>query len=129
MRQQKFIIWLAFNILLPLIPVFIKLAITFFADSQKVVVTILDSAELLYFNFILCVTFLYDMSTKDNMVRIEYIMAFGAACIMVLDMILLMLLYGGQGALERIQCASVVISLLVPLIVIANKKREQEVAE
>ena len=129
LKQKKFIIWLALNILLPLIPVFIKLAITFFADSNKIVVTILDSVELIYFNFILCVIFLYDMAIKDNMVRIEYIMTLGAAIIIVIDMILLMLIYGGQGELERIRYASVIISFLVPCVVIANKWREQEVAE
>ena len=69
------------------------------------------------------------MATKDNMARIEYIMTLGAAFIIVIDMILLMLIYGGQGELERIRYASVIISFLVPCVVIANKWREQEVAE
>lgn len=48
MKKQKLFVWTAFNLILPLAPVVIKILITVFGDSQKISVTILESMELLY---------------------------------------------------------------------------------
>ena len=46
-KVNKFITWMAINILLPILPVAIKWGISLFADGNKISVTILDSVELL----------------------------------------------------------------------------------
>ena len=49
-RIEEYISWIAINILLPISPVIIKLAINIFADNKKISVAVLDSVELLYYN-------------------------------------------------------------------------------
>ena len=124
MKKNNFILWFAFNILLPLTPVFIKLSITIFGNSQKIIVTVLDSSELLYFNFIICVIFLYEMIRKENKSGLDYWMELGAFLIIILDIVLLMLIYGNQDATNRIKICSLIISILVPIVVSVRKYKE-----
>ena len=129
MKKDNFIIWFIFNIFLPLMPVFIKLSISFFGDPQKIIVTILDSAEFLYFNFILCVSFLYEIATKEKLLRIEYLMGLVIFSILIVDIVLLMLIYGGQGAVSRISYASAIMSILITCVVIAKRLNWQVLTE
>lgn len=122
MKKQKLFLWTAFNLILPLAPVVIKILITVFGDSQKISVTILESMELLYYNFIICVIGLYELIRKDNKTGIEYWIELGAAFIILTDIVLLMLIYGGQESTDRIRVASSIISLLVPIASFLKKR-------
>ena len=115
-QNNSFIVWFSFNILLPLTPIFIKLSITIFGDEQKILVDVLDSTELLYYNFFLCVILLYQIVCKDHKSILEYWMILGSWIIIILDIVLLMLTYGHQDAPARIKTASIIISTLVPII-------------
>ena len=44
-KAQKFISWLITNIVLPILPVVIKLLIVIFADNKKISVAVLDSIK------------------------------------------------------------------------------------
>lgn len=66
MRKGSFSQWLTYNIIIPLSPVFIKLVISVFGDTTKIVVNVLDSTELLYYNFVICVIFMYNITQKQE---------------------------------------------------------------
>ena len=118
----KFPIWVGFNLILPLTPVIIKVLIAFFGDSTKISVTILESVELLYYNFIICVIGLYGLIGKENKTGIEYWIEFGTSLIILTDVVLLMLIYGRQESTERIRTTSVIISALVPVAAFFKKR-------
>lgn len=122
MKKQNLFLWTAFNLILPLAPVAIKILITVFGDSQKISVTILESVELLYYNFIICVIGLYELIKKNNKTGIEYWIEFGAAFIILTDIVLLMLIYGRQESTDRIRVASLIISILVPIASFVKKR-------
>lgn len=122
MKKQKLFLWSTFNLILPLAPVAIKILITVFGDSQKISVTILESVELLYYNFFICVICLYELIKKDKKTGIEYWMVIGAAFIILADIVLLVLVYGRQESTERIRIASLVISILVPIVSFVKKR-------
>lgn len=123
MQKDGFYRWLTYNIILPLSPVFIKIVITLFGDPRKIVVNVLDSTELLYYNFVICVIFRYNIMQKPKKTRVEYWMEAGATVVTILDIILLMLVYSRQQASEKVHTASIVISLLVPIVVTVHKRR------
>ena len=122
MKKQNLFLWTAFNLILPLAPVALNILITIFGDSQKISVTILDSVELLYYNFIICVIGLYELIKKNDKTGIEYWIELGAAFIILTDIVLLMLIYGGQESTNRIRVASLVISILVPIASFVKKR-------
>lgn len=122
MKKQNLLLWAAFNLILPLTPVVIKVLIAFFGESTKISVTILESIELLYYNFVICVIGLYGLIRKENKSGIEYWIECGSAFIILMDVVLLMLIYGRQESTERIQIASVIISSLVPIVAFFKKR-------
>jgi len=124
-KKNSFGTWFFFNIVLPLAPVFIKLVIEIFGDAERIVIHVLESSELLYFNFVICVLFLYHLLKKRQKNRIEYWMEIGAFLIIILDIILLVLIYVGQQASKRIMIAAIIISVLVPVIVSTHRYREE----
>ena len=121
MKKKGFLLWVAFTLILPLSPVLIKLIISFFGDPSKINVTVFESVELLYYNFIICIMGLYGLIKKEKKTGIEYWIEVGAAFIVLLDIILLMLIYGRQESTERIRVASLVISILVPIVALLKK--------
>ena len=60
---------------------------------------------------------------KPKKTRVEYWMEAGATVVTILDIILLMLVYSRQQASEKVHTASIVISLLVPIVVTVHKRR------
>ncbi len=122
MKKQNLFLWSTFNLILPLAPVVIKILITVFGDSQKISVTILESVELLYYNFFICVIGLYGLIKKDKKTGIEYWIELGAAFIILTDIVLLMLVYGRQESTDRIRMASLIISILVPIVSFVKKR-------
>lgn len=122
MRKGSFSQWLTYNIIIPLSPVFIKLVISVFGDTTKIVVNVLDSTELLYYNFVICVIFMYNITQKQEKTRAEYWMEIGAVVVIILDIILLMLVYGKQQSSGKVHVASIIISVLVPIVVAVHKQ-------
>ena len=125
MKKQSFILWLSFNILLPLTPVFVKFLILLFGDNEKIIVTVLESTELLYYSFVICVITIYEIACKKQKSIIECWMVPGASLIILLDIVLLMLIYGKLEAPNIIRVTSIIIWILVPVIAIIHKLREK----
>lgn len=115
-RVQKFFSWLAMNIFLPLCPVFIKFVIWVFAVSGRKSVVIFDSVELLYYNLVICVTFL-NLSGENNSMRSGvYIIRYGFILIIVLDLILIFINYTGMAS-DKCFAVSMILSVFVPVTV------------
>lgn len=117
-------LWFTFNIMLPLTPVLIKLFITLFGEEDSVFVSIIDSTELLYFNLVICVILLYELIRQEAKSGLEYWIEFGAALIIIFDIVLLTLTYVKLGATERIRVASLIVSILVPIVASVRKYKE-----
>lgn len=126
MGKGSFSQWLTYNIIIPLSPVFIKLVISIFGDTTKIVVNVLDSTELLYYNFVICVIFMYNITQKQKKTRVEYWMEIGAVVVIILDIILLMLVYGKQQSSGKVHVASIIISVLVPIVVTVHKQNMED---
>lgn len=115
-RIEEYISWIAINILLPISPVFIKLAINIFADNKKISIVVLDSVELLYYNLFICVIFLNLSVGHEHINFIELIMKYIFVLICILDLILIFLNY---AEIESYKCsvAAIVLSIFVPIVV------------
>ena len=64
------------------------------------------------------------MIRKENKSGLDYWMELGAFLIIILDIVLLMLIYGNQDATNRIKICSLIISILVPIVVSVRKYKE-----
>ena len=123
-QKEAYPTWLFFYILLPLAPVFVKAVIVFFGDRQSVILNILDSSELLYYSFIICVITLYDLCIKEGKTPLELLFALFAFLISVINTALLVMVYLSMHSPLRIQLYSFFIAILVAVFSSLNKWRE-----
>lgn len=126
-KVNKFITWMAINILLPILPVAIKWGISLFADGNKISVTILDSVELLYYNLFIDVIFLNIAKNKENLTIIETILQFVFYAIIILDLVLITINYVNLAS-KRCATIAIILSIVVPIVVsVYQWKNMQEV--
>lgn len=71
---SAYILWVILNIILPISPLLLKLAISFFGTDEVLKTSIFDSVELVFYNLFICITILNMLSEKDS--QIEYILKF-----------------------------------------------------
>ena len=69
---SAYILWVILNIILPISPLLLKLAISFFGTDEVLKTSIFDSVELVFYNLFICITILNMLSEKDS--QIEYIL-------------------------------------------------------
>ena len=115
-KAQKFISWLITNIVLPILPVVIKLLIVIFADNKKISVAVLDSMELLYYNLFICVVFLNLLGECEHIKLIEYVMRCIFTVIILLDLLLIFMSYA-EIASYKCSIMAIVLSIVVPIVV------------
>lgn len=115
-KAQKFISWLITNIVLPILPVVIKLLIVIFADNKKISVAVLDSIELLYYNLFICVVFLNLLGECERIKLIEYVMHCIFSIIILLDLLLIFMSYA-EIASYKCSIMAIVLSIVVPIVV------------
>ena len=92
---SAYILWVILNIILPISPLLLKLAISFFGTDEVLKTSIFDSVELVFYNLFICITILNMLSEKDS--QIEYILKFIFILICIIDLLVLFLIYTGTG--------------------------------
>ena len=115
---SAYILWVILNIILPISPLLLKLAISFFGTDEVLKTSIFDSVELVFYNLFICITILNMLSEKDS--QIEYILKFIFILICIIDLLVLFLIYTGTGN-EKCKGYAVFLSVLVPIFALIYK--------
>lgn len=123
-KKKKYIGWLFFNIFLPLLPVLVKLCIVIFGNGINLKIELLDSSELLYYNFVICVLYLYGVIRKRFLRVIESLIAMFAFFIIVIDLVLLVIVYLRLQSSYALKIVSVILSILVPIVASYHEYQE-----
>lgn len=114
---RKYLNWLIINIIIPLLPVLLKILICIFADHEKIIITILDSSELLYYNFFICIMFLNLSFSKDEVPIYETILRLIICMVLIVDLGVIMLIYTNLESTYICKIASVLLSIIIPITV------------
>lgn len=66
-NKKKCVEWVILNLIVPLAPVVIKLAILFLGKDGILKTNIIESAELIYYNLFICIIFFkyYQQEKRD----------------------------------------------------------------
>ena len=126
-KANVFLNWLVINVLLPLLPVIIKLMLTIFANTEKISVTILDSVELLYYNLFISVIYFNLEKEKNTLTLFETFIQYCIVMVIIVDLILITLNYV-KLASNRCSVVAIILSVVIPIFVSVYKwKSLQEV--
>lgn len=127
-EKNNFLNWLVTNILLPLLPVITKLMIKIFANKGTISVTILDSVELLYYNFFISVIFLNLKKEKNKLTIFDNFFEIIFNIVIIVDVILITLNYVKRAS-ARCFVVAIILSGVVPIFVSVYKWKSMQMVE
>ena len=127
-EKNNFLNWLVANILLPLLPVITKLMIKIFANKGTISVTILDSVELLYYNFFISVIFLNLKKEKNKLTFFDNFFEIIFNIVIIVDVILITLNYVKRAS-ARCFVVAIILSGVVPIFVSVYKWKSMQMVE
>lgn len=127
-EKNNFLNWLVTNILLPLLPVITKLMIKIFANKGTISVTILDSVELLYYNFFISVIFLNLKKEKNKLTIFDNFFEIIFNIVIIVDVILITLNYVKRAS-ARCFVVAIILSVVVPIFVSVYKWKSMQMVE
>lgn len=127
-EKNNFLNWLVTNILLPLLPVITKLMIKIFANKGTISVTILDSVELLYYNFFISVIFLNLKKEKNKPTIFDNFFEIIFNIVIIVDVILITLNYVKRAS-ARCFVVAIILSGVVPIFVSVYKWKSMQMVE
>ena len=102
----------------------VKLCIVIFGNGINLKIELLDSSELLYYNFVICVLYLYEAIRKQFLRVIESLIAMFAFFIIVIDLVLLVIVYLRLQSSYALKIVSVILSILVPIVASYHEYQE-----
>ena len=123
-KSIRYSLWLFFNIIAPLMPVILKLFISIAGNEGSFSIDILDSSELIYYNFVICTVYMFDTMERNEKELIDVLFGFGAFFIVILDIAMLIMIYSKTERDIVVSILAVIMSILTPIVAAIRKYRE-----
>lgn len=120
--KESYSTWLFFNILLPLTPVLVKMTILIFGNEERPIPNVLDSTELLYYSFVICIITIYDVAIKDKKSLLESWMLLTITVAPVINVVILVMIYLNIHSAPLTKIYSISTAVLIPILASRNKK-------
>ena len=99
--------WICGNILLPFLPIVIKMLVNWFSKSET---NICEPMELLYYNFFICILLLDLLKKKDTI--FSYLVSKVVGLICIADILFIGFIATDQQKPERIQAFAIAVAIL-----------------
>lgn len=115
-NKKKCVEWVILNLIVPLAPVVIKLAILFLGKDGILKTNIIESAELIYYNLFICIIFLNIINKKKETKIIEVVLENAFKIICVIDLIMIILIYL-ENQSKKVTYIAVILTVIIPVFV------------
>ncbi len=124
-RTEDIVSWILFTLFLPLLPILMRVIVFVFGKGTEPI-NILDSAELLYYSFIVCIDIISGFISKKNKLVADCIIFFAAVMVAMSCIGMLFMVYINYQRGKWILWASIIVTVLMIIAACVSKWREGE---